>query len=329
MRGRYGIVGSNEIISYLHFFVTVDYEILDGKSILQNDIIDKFGSDASQYFEFRPKGSEKAKLRSFSNISISRNDQSIISRGTLTMFCYLNGKHYALTCCHLCYNGVDNHKHYKMLNLATNDPNAFELHLKSNEYVYSSSPNSEIQLGSCRDYVLQNDVDIISIEVNESVSVECRRKKLHKPSNWLDVWRELLKRVYGVSSSSVKVKKYDGKRMIGYIVDTSFSYYSPEEEVTIEDAILVKCRKSFLKAGDCGVLVYFHDEAGRRIPFGYGVSQFFHLGICDPEYKYYICFKLDKALRKLFGEKNYNNCGCFEQCSNHIEEISGEKKTLL
>ncbi|XP_046845874.1 uncharacterized protein LOC124439634 isoform X2 [Xenia sp. Carnegie-2017] len=322
MRGRYGAVGPNEIIPYLHIFVTVDYEKVDTKDILQNDINDKFGSDASKYFEFRQKGSEKAKLQSLSNISIRRNDQRILSRGTVTMFCCLNGKHYALTCCHLCYNEVDDGKHYKMIKLATNDPNAFKLHLKSNEYVYSIPPNTEIQLGSCRDYVLQNDVDIISIEVNESISVECRRKGVHNPSNWGDVWRELYIRVHKDSSSPVEVKKYDGTRRIGYIVDTCFSHYSPEDEVDINNAILVKCRKSFLKSGDCGVLVYFHDEAGRRIPFGYGVARFISSDTWDPGYKYYICFKLDNALRKLFGEENYKNCGCFEQCANHIKEIS-------
>ncbi|XP_046847971.1 uncharacterized protein LOC124441537 [Xenia sp. Carnegie-2017] len=280
MRGIYGKVGPNEKLPYFHLFITVDYKNVH-EAELKDKIDEMFGPNASRYFEFRPKPSKTPKLQLLSKIAVERNSRTV-SRGTLTMFCYQNGKHYALTCCHVCYNGDGDDKLYEMLNQNKNDPNEFKSHLNTNQYNYTSSSEPNIHLGYFSDYNLQTDMDILSIEVNEDFKENCRRNKIHRPS-WNNVWRELNKRVH-VEHETVEVKKYE-RYKIGKIYDVSFSCNDPEGKVVYQDAVLVKSKEHFLKSGESGVLVYFRDEHGRRIPFGYGIAEVYHEELYEPEYR--------------------------------------------
>ncbi|XP_046849824.1 uncharacterized protein LOC124443376 isoform X2 [Xenia sp. Carnegie-2017] len=277
MRGVYGKVGPNKKLPYFHLFITVDYESVD-EAVLKDKIDEMFGPNASRYFEFRPKPSTTPKLQLLSKIAVERNSRRV-SRGTLTMFCYQNGKHYALTCCHVCYNGDGDDKIYEMLNQNKNDPNEFKLHLSTNQYNYTSPSEPKISLGHFSDYKLETNMDILSIEVNEDFNENCRRNRIHRPS-WNDVWRELNRRVH-VENETVEVKKYE-KYKIGKICDVSYSCNEPEKKVVYQDAVLVKSEEHFLKSGESGVLVYFRDEHGRRIPFGYGIARVYHEELCEP-----------------------------------------------
>ena len=147
MRGVYGKVGPNEKIPYFHLFITVDYENVHEVK-LKDEIDEMFGPNASRYFEFRPKPSKTPKLQLLSKIAVERNSRTV-SRGTLTMFCYQNGKHYALTCCHVCYNWDGDDKLYEILNQ------------NKNQYNYTSSSKPKIHLGYFSDYNLQTDMDIL------------------------------------------------------------------------------------------------------------------------------------------------------------------------
>ncbi|XP_046847655.1 uncharacterized protein LOC124441248 isoform X6 [Xenia sp. Carnegie-2017] len=312
MRGEYGKVGPNEKIPCLHLFITVDYDNGDfDEDILKNEINKNFEHYALRYFEFRPKPSTTPKLQLLSKIEVGSNNGTV-SRGTLTMFCCHNGIHYALTCCHVCYNGDGVDTLYEMQNQNKNDPNKFKLHLNTNQYNYTSPPSP---LGHFNSYNLEKNTDILSIEVNGNVleTVDCRRRGIQNPT-WNGVWEELHERV-NIARELVEVKKYDNRRLKGEIVNDSYSCYDPENRIDIDDAVLVQCDETFLEKGESGVLVYFHDEDGRRIPFCYGVGAYYYEKICDPEYEYCLCFKLDIALENLFGEEN---CGCFHECANDV-----------
>ena len=73
-----------------------------------------------------------------------------------------------------------------------------------------------------------------------------------------------------------------------------------------------KCRHDFFRDGDSGVFVYFLDERGKKQAFGYSVRELLNVD-WDPQHKYYLSFKLSKALRELFGP-NHESCGCFNVC---------------
>ncbi|XP_046844427.1 uncharacterized protein LOC124438358 isoform X43 [Xenia sp. Carnegie-2017] len=321
MRGEYGTASANEKIPYFHLYVSVDYEKGSfDDDFLKNQINKKFGPDASKYFEFRPKPPTTPEFQLLSKVVISvRRKNKGISKGRLTMFCCHNGKHYALACCHVCYNGDGDDQLYKMLREEEKNPKQFKSHLEENQYFVIE--NEETELGHFSKYSLKNDVDIMSIEVNPNVSLNFRKKGIETPS-WKYVWKVLKERVHATPPRVVNVKKYERKGREGQICDIDYSYFDPKEDIDVANAVLVKSKKNFLKNGESGVLVYFHVEGRRRIPFGYGVGRYIHKNL-DKNYKYFICFKLDRALTDLFGEENCESCGCFDQCANPMDS-SGE-----
>ncbi|XP_046856527.1 uncharacterized protein LOC124449629 isoform X2 [Xenia sp. Carnegie-2017] len=325
MRGEYGTVGPNKIIPYVHVFVTVDYKKgSSNKDVLKNEIDQKLGTGTSKYVEFRKKSYEKPKLELLSDIAVRRSNEPTI-RGTLTMFCYHNDKHYALTCFHVGYNKDDIDQFPDMLHEVKNDPNGVELFLNSNKYFYTPPENSsEIPLGHrCRLYSLEKDTDIMAIEVDENVDVYCKRQGFNRP-RWSSIWQELHKRVNSRVTPKPKVMKFVGENdRSGEIFMTNFGYFDEETNIDIKNAVLVKSKKHFLKNGESGVLVFFIDKNEKKQAFGYGVARWTfeedeeENPVPDPEYPYYyVCFKLQRALSNLFGEGNFERCGCFERCAN-------------
>ncbi|XP_046844936.1 uncharacterized protein LOC124438784 [Xenia sp. Carnegie-2017] len=273
------------------------------------------------HFEFRLKRPTTPKLQLLSDIVVRRKD----ARGTLTMFCCQNGKRYALTCCHVCYFKKDeensDHEFFEILSKNQNNPNHVKLHLNSNKYFYNPSENQEIRLGNFSNYILQSNADIIAIEVNENAPVNCR-KNGRKERSLKEVCTDLNKQF--IKAGPVKVKKYGKEQREGEIVEIAFSYYARQEGFEITDGVLVKCPETFLENGESGVLVYFVDENGKEQAFGYGVAEWCRDLKQKPEsptYKFYLCFKLDIALKELFGKENCETCDCFDQNGNYIDDI--------
>ena len=119
MCGAYGMIGANENIPRAHLYVTVK------KDAKESDIFDElraaFNCQPNEYFELRhePKTVKKFKFltqttsgggivavekESIPNPLYVPNDienGATGTLGTLTMFCFKNDKHYALTCFHV------------------------------------------------------------------------------------------------------------------------------------------------------------------------------------------------------------------------------------
>ena len=200
--------------------------------------------------------------------------------------------------------------------------------MKSNKYLYETTENQETELGHFNNYTLENNADIIAIEVNEIVPVNCR-KNGRKERSLKEVCKDLNKQF--LKAGPVKVKKYGKEQREGEIVDIAFSYYARREGFEITDAVLVKCSETFLENGESGVLVYYVDESGKEQAFGYGVAEWCRDLKQKPEspaYKFYLCFKLDIALRELFGKENCETCDCFDQNGNHLDDIKGYTKFI-
>ena len=269
MRGEYGTVGPNEKIPYAHVFVTVDYDKGSyDEDDLKNEIDQILGNETSKYVEFRKKSSEKPKLELLSNIAVRRSNEPTI-RGTLTMFCYHNDKHYALTCFHVGYNKADIDQFPDMLHEVNNHPNRVSLLLNSNEYFYAPPENLlEYRFGHrCSFYSLENDTDIMAIDVDdENVRVNCRRREINRP-RWSSIWQELQKRVNSPVTPNPKVMKLGCRnKRKGKISVTSYGFFDDETNIDIKNAVLVKSKKHFLLDGESGVLVFFKDRNKKNKP---------------------------------------------------------------
>ena len=209
--------------------------------------------------------------------------------GTLTMFCALNGQHYALTCYHICcatdenrfnaaFNKVEDVQ--KMRNALP----AYESFAKKQQY-YFTEGNTEndnepilfgddgtnyTHLGGFGNYHFDNECDILSLKVSDGIDIDCKIADATSP-DWDSIWDEL----YESGHNPVEVQKigFSSELTRGYIVRCDFSY-SQEQEPLFQDAFVVKgCGGPFLEGGDSGSLVFFHDKNNQKHVFAYGVCE--------------------------------------------------------
>ena len=251
--------------------------------------------------------------------------------GTLTMFCCKDQRHYALASFHLgcmtdqCFQeGI---KEKEMLRIRSS-PDDSTQHVRKLRYYYNEreigSPQENfvnyLPLDNVHNTSIDSASDIISIEVPNDVEIHCEMAETESP-NWQENWRELHRRVTGVPKDRVHVEK-DGHstgKTHGHIAVCNYNH-KHDGELLFTNAILVEDDgNEFLKPGDSGALVWFHDENGRKQAFAYGVAKVDELDQVgsdeDSERKgpYYICLKLNTGLRKL----GLLNAGCFRECGGN------------
>jgi hypothetical protein len=209
--------------------------------------------------------------------------------GTLTMFCALNGQHYALTCFHVgC--GTDENRLNAAFNKVEdvqkmrNSLSAYESYAKKQQYYFTQgntkNDNEPIlfgddgtdctRLGGFDNYNFDNECDILSLKVLDGVKTDCKIADATSP-DWDSIWDEL----YESDSNPVEVEKtgFSSALTCGYIVPCDFSY-SQEQEPLFQDAFAVKgCSGPFLEGGDWCLVLSFsfmtRITRNRCLPMGF------------------------------------------------------------
>ncbi|CAB4022353.1 Hypothetical predicted protein [Paramuricea clavata] len=160
--------------------------------------------------------------------------------GTLTMFCALNGQHYALICFHVgcatdesCLNAAFNK--VEDVQMMRNSLPAYESYAKKQQY-YFTQGNTEndnkpilfgddgtdcTRLGGFDNYHFDNEC-ILSLKVLHGVKIDCKIADAASP-DWDSIWDELYES--DSDSNPVKVEKtgFSSALTRGYIVPCDFS----------------------------------------------------------------------------------------------------------
>lgn len=352
MRGAYGVAGRNQDIPRTHFYLTVDKNLK--KSEIYDDIKTQFEYELEErepkdFFELRPEPrkpptfkflgrpsvgggivrKEKTRNPMLPNDIIDEVSGTCQPSGTLTMFCVQEKIHYALTCYHVGV-ALDREKYSK----AFNQEDLLALYnLRSSKwskeqakatikYSYSGKDcedeTTSSDLGTFSDASFDNVSDIMSIEVNKDVKVECKVPNMDVP-DWTAIWDYLQEHVYD-GDIEARVHGYSSNTITGNIDD--INYCVPYQgKMLIKSAVSLKGHsREFLGPGDSGALVDFVDEESRRHAFAYCVceveedvvfgeeKQSAHENRNEP---LFICYRLDTAFDKL---KIQPEEGCFHEC---------------
>ncbi|CAB4007915.1 tetratricopeptide repeat, partial [Paramuricea clavata] len=275
--------------------------------------------------------------------------------GTLTLLCYKNGQHYALTCFHVgCANDEnslnDTIKKKDDIQKIRRLRKHYAAYAKKQDYYFQKSPvenNNELFgddgsnyecLGHFDRYCLNDECDIMSLKIADGVEIDCKVVDVTRP-DWDEVWNDLHNRVVeNPGQNPVDVNKVGFKtgETQGYIVELDFSYGNASgledgsedgsedvsEDVSFHDATVVKgCSGLFLEGGDSGSPVFFHDKDKKKQVFAYGVFEMDELQLPQQHDAtkstgpYYICFNLETALEAL----ELKEAACFGVCSGNGE----------
>ena len=201
----------------------------------------------------------------------------VLAAGTLTMFCFMDGQHYALTS-----HSVGCGDRYNLQTTTSLNDSFSPLSYMTRTYFFKQNNcnvenedislgyNAEcwVPLGKCHKYYSDNECKILLLKIFDQTNVNCAVLGLESP-NWDNIWNELYMNMY--ASSPVRVEKvgFGSGLTHGYIVSLNASY-----ENLFHNAIVVKgCGGPFLQEGDSGALVYFFDKTGRKQVFAYAVGE--------------------------------------------------------
>ena len=333
MYGAYGLTGPNKFIPRPHIYLTIKRG--ENESDAHRALQYKFKCDTREYFELLEEPKRKPKIRYLGqclckacNKSIrptpggcvlgcinsrcevryslrGRGDSDspeVQGNGTLTLFCFLGGYHYALTCSHV---GLANGETcFKAAFSKIEDIQAirdslpdYEEAAREKEYWFAdanvSHDNEPISFGNDgRSYTLLGDFhnckfneecDMMSLIVSNETSIDCKIADATRP-DWDQIWDEIYQRVFeSTGEHPVKVEKTGciSSLTYGRIIPCDLSY--KDETELFKDAIVVKGYggRPFLEDGDSGSLVLFHDSDDRKQIFAYAVCEVEN--VCLPE----------------------------------------------
>ena len=254
------------------------------------------------------------------------------------MFCFQGNVHHALTCFHV---GVAFDK--QKSDQAFNREDLLDVHkLRSDkwskeyakattEYFYrgkdtDENENTDRVILTFSNGSFDNVSDIMSIEVNKDVEVDCKVAEIDVP-DWSKIKEYLAKHIFRPGSINVQIDGYTSNMISGYIYDNNYNY-PYQDKLLIKNAVALKghSRKDFLKPGDSGALVYIVDEKMKGQPFAYCVCETEDDDIIFSEEEQsmhedtdegslFICYRLKTAFEKLRipPEKGcFRVCGCNE-----------------
>ena len=359
--GAYGLAGPNKRIPRLHLFLTVKRGTK--KLDVRRDLEKKFKCDAKQYFELLQEPEREPKIKYLgrdSNGSSAKSSASsavssvqptpggsVVScissgpnpllmpgenekpeeqgSGTLTMFCFSEGHHYALTCFHV---GCANDE--MRLNAIRNIPEniqeirsslgTHELCARRATYFFTkdqmennNEPMSCVdnqrdysRLGDFHKYCFDSECDILSLKISKSTQVKCKVADATS-QDWKSIWDELLEKF---EERNVEVNKIriPAPSTNGHIVSCNISY--GKEQELFKNAIAVKgCTGPFLRDGDSGSLVFFNDKNNQKQVFAYGVCQVDELQLPAPQSSSIEYDSDDSVDSNTWGEEDYFSNG--------------------
>lgn len=361
MCGPYGVAGRNQDIPRTHFYLTVDKNLK--KSEIYDDIKTEFEYELEErepkdFFELRPEPrkpptfkflgrrpsvgggivrKEKTQNPMLPNDIIDEESGNCQPSGTLTMFCVQENIHYALTCYHVGV-ALDREKYHKAFHLEDlldlykqrSSKWSKEQAKATTKYSYSGrdseNETTSSNLGTFSDASFDNVSDIMSIEVNKDVKVECKVANMDVP-DWTAIWDYLQEHVYD-GGMEARVHGYSSNTITGNIDD--INYCVPYQgKMLIKSAVSLKSHsREFLVPGDSGALVDFVDEESRRHAFAYCVCEVENDVIFGEDEQsahenknesLFICYRLDTAFEKL---KIQSEEGCFHECGDSEESKS-------
>ena len=204
-----------------------------------------------------------------------------LATGTLTMFCFKEKQHYALTCLHVgAANDGDS--------LPSPNPvrSSDQISARTKTYLFThdkvENNNEGILFGDDgRSYAplgrfykghSDSECDILALKISDETEVDCQIANV-PPPNWENIWDELLGNVESIGGKQVKVEKtgFVSALTSGHIV----SCHASHEDLRFKNAIAVKAESSrpFLESGDSGALVLFYDKNNVKQIFAYGVCE--------------------------------------------------------
>ena len=362
--GVYGVTGPNKNIPHLHLFIT--FERGAKISDVRRELQEKFGTDAMEYFELlrQPERTPEFKYLSDSNDRSSassyapsvlptpgggvlgcdneeytvvnpmkveedeeRDDLNVLATGTLTMFCFKDEQHYALTCFHIgSANDGDNLSTPKKSDKSNSSQ--FSAEIKTYRFAENDMEQSNeampvpfnrentVPLGDFHNFDKQS--DILSLKVLGEMDVNCELADVTSP-DWNSLWDEMLEDTASDSTKGLKVEKIGFKSGLTY---GHIALYNTSYKGKFKNAIAVKgCdNRPFLEEGDSGALVFFRDGSNMKTVFAYGVLEVNELNVAgdddedDLGYVYpgpfSICLRLNTALENL----NLKEGACINDC---------------
>ena len=324
--GAYGLAPPNKKIPRLHLFLTVKRGTK--KSDVRRDIEDKYKRDPKEYIELLQEPKKLPKIKYLGNDLKEASSQALASSskvlpspggsvlacissspnqsrrpdeddrdeshevqgiGTLTLFCFSKGHHYALTCFHVgcandemryntTFNKVENIQKIRS-SLSTYVPEARRKRYlftgdqvkNNNEPIsYGHDESDIVPLGNFYNCHFDSECDILSVKIPNDAKIDCKMEDVSS-QDWESIWDELIEN-FAKSTDPVEVGKLQLSPFSsnGHIVSCCVSY--GKENVLFKNAIAVKgCTGPFLENGDSGSLVFFH--ANSKKPFAYGVCE--------------------------------------------------------
>ena len=264
-----------------------------------------------------------------------------VASGTLTMFCFQNQNHYALTCFHVSFP-TEEQQFYEAFNQQTllnfrrlKSIEWYKEYAKKElKYCYpekeiDDADNNEniARLGNFSEGSYDSDSDIMSIEVFGDVQIECEVAEIDSPA-WDRIWQELHRRVVrkrGKVAVMVNKVGYSSSVTHGYIDKINYCL-KYQEELLFKNAIVIRSDSgTFLRPGDSGALVFYVDSENKQQAFAYGVCEVIEddcgVVFCEEDKPVatngnessFICLKLNKALGKL---ELPPETGCFRHCGS-------------
>ncbi|XP_046845395.1 uncharacterized protein LOC124439211 isoform X2 [Xenia sp. Carnegie-2017] len=338
IHGAYGIVNKdkNKNMPFEHLYVTVHEQERIYEEILKERIDKEFGWKASTFIEFRRTSSSSFRFILLGHVR-ARNSSSNLSQkfsddnkccGALTMFCRQNENYYALTCGHVACDTKDLQNDVPKITDVINTRNANDVNMY---FYHPHNSKEEIQLSTVPcDTVskFNSEADIMCIPVGNKDNFQ--RLGGDNMKNLALNFKEINEELYKTANSNKGlVNVRTSNHVTGFIIERNFSYIDASSTTIFKNAVKVKSSASFLEKGDSGTLVYFKDRKDLWRPFAYGVCKiddeddddgdddddcykYDNNGNCEDFKEYYLCLKLDKALKML----DLKDCEFFIEAEN-------------
>ena len=215
----------------------------------------------------------------------------VLATGTLTMFSFKDGQHYALTCLHVgAANEGDRLPCPSKESTVPRSSSQLSAMIKTylftekneennNEAIsFGDDERSYVPLGNFHKCYSDSECDILSLKIPHKTEVNCKIVDVTLP-NWDSTWDELLENAEKLRTQPLKVEKtgFASALTCGHIVSCHASYKD-----LFKNAVAVKgfgC--PFLQNGDSGALVWFHDKNNKKKVFAYGVCEVDELSLPD------------------------------------------------
>ena len=212
-----------------------------------------------------------------------RDDTSeVLATGTLTIFSFKDGQHYALTCLHVGSSNDEDSLPGPLKKTVQKRSSQLSAMIKTYLFAENKEENNNaaisfgddernyVPLGDFHKCHSDSECDILSLKIPEDTKLNCKVVDVASP-NWTSTWDELLEYAESLPTQPLNVEKtgFASALTRGRIVSCHASYKD-----LFKNAVAVKGHGGpFLENGDSGALVFFHDKNNKKQVFAYGVCE--------------------------------------------------------